>query len=306
MTQRLMFASGAARYLKGAGGPAGSKNRSIIPWMTIGTLYHPGDGGYATYDDANGVHTLRKEEYDNKLAGAPDRNVRTDDLNLGPNRRQTVNSLICGRWGNTDIGARSTLTITSGALTTGAMGGSSIGATPGAAGTIDFGAAEGVIGTAWVTPYGDTTIHSTIAGTGGLTKTNTSTLVLTAANTYTGKTYVAAGGLQVGDGKTSAAKLGEGDVEVANGATLYIKAGVANAILDTAAVTLWNAGNAFFGTIDLESGVNETVGTLVLEGKPQPAGTYGSRQSAAEHKLDNYFTGAGILTVTGKTAPAQQ
>jgi autotransporter-associated beta strand protein len=301
--ERLDFASGIARHLKGGGGPPGSQNRSIIPWMTIGTLYHPGDGGFATWDAGSGVHTLRKEEYSSTITGPPERNVRCDQLSLGANQHQTVNSLYFGGWGNSDIGAGSTLTITSGALRTGGMGGTTIGKTPGAAGTIDFGAAEGVIWTAWVTPYGDTTIYSTIAGSGGLTKSSTSTLILTAANTYTGTTCIAAGVLQVGDGGTPAARLGDGDVEVANGATLRIAAGTANAVFDTATITLQHAADLFFGTIDLAEGVAETVGALVVDGKALPVGTYGGRDSAAASKIGEYFTGRGILTVTGKTAP---
>jgi autotransporter-associated beta strand protein len=268
--------------------------------MTIGTIYHPGEGGLAAYDDVKGVHPLLEhEEYDDKLAGTPDRNVRCDDLNLGTNHTQTVNSLFYGRWGNCDIGAGSTLKIASGALIIGSMGKAAIGTTPGAGGTIDFGTAEGVIWSAWVTPYGDITIGANIAGSGGLTKTANGTLALTAANSYTGKTCIASGCLYVGDGKMTNSKLGEGDVEVANGAVLRIKANVANAIADTAVVTLWNAGTAFFGTLDLEAGINETVGALVLDGKAQPAGTYGSKASGATFKLDNYFTGPGVLTVTG-------
>jgi fibronectin-binding autotransporter adhesin len=156
-----------------------------------------------------------------------------------------------------------------------------------------------------VTPYGNVTIGSTITGSGGLTKTANGTLVLTAANTYTGKTCVATGCLQVGDGKAVAAKLGDGDVEVANGAVLRVKAKVTNAVSDGATVALCNAGSAFYGMLDLDSEVNETVGALVLEGKAQPAGTYGGKESKAEHKLENYFSGAGILTVTGKAAPAK-
>jgi len=47
----------------------------------------------------------------------------------------------------------------------------------------------------------------------------------------------------------------------------------------------------------LGSGVNEKLGTLILDGAQQPAGTYGSSQSGAVNKLDMYFSGTGILTV---------
>ena len=301
--EKLLFASGMSKQLKGGGGPPGSKNRSIIPWITNGTMHHPGEGGLVSYDEVNGVRSLMEhEEYDHTLKGTPDRNVKSDQLDLGTNGAQTVNALLYTGWTNSDIGAGSTLTITSGELMIGGMGGSSIGANPEAAGTLNFGPAEGIIWTSWPAPFKDglNTIGSTIAGSGGLTKTATATLILTGVNTYTGKTCVAAGILQVGDSTVAKARLGDGDVEVANGATLSIKSKVANAILDTATVTLCNAGTAFYGVMDLDSGVNETVGALVLDGKRQPAGTYGSKASPAVHKLDNYFTGGGVLTVTGK------
>jgi hypothetical protein len=80
---------------------------------------------------------------------------------------------------------------------------------------------------------------------------------------------------------------------------LRIMSTVTDAIADSATVTLLNAGDQSFGVMDLQTGVNETVSGLVLAGKAQPAGTYGSRNSPATHKLDNYFTGTGVLTVTG-------
>ncbi|MGB2822285.1 MAG: hypothetical protein WBF17_14970, partial [Phycisphaerae bacterium] len=75
--------------------------------------------------------------------------------------------------------------------------------------------------------------------------------------------------------------------------TLRIKASVADAISDTATVSLDNTGDVFFGVIDLDGGINETVGGLRLGGVAQPAGTYGSSASAATHKPDRYFTGPG-------------
>jgi RNA polymerase sigma factor (sigma-70 family) len=307
MAERVIVAGGMARHLKGAGGPPGSTRRSLIPWITIGTDHHPAEGGFATYDEGTGLHSLLEhDEYDRTLTGTPDRNVKCDNLSLGSNKQQTVNSLTYGSWGNSDIGAGSTLTITSGALMMGSMGGAAIGLTPGQGGTIDFGPAEGVIWPPFVTPYGkDIAIGSTIAGSGGLTKAGTSTLVLTAANTYTGRTCIGGGVLQVGDGTLATSRLGDGDVEVTPGATLHIKANVANAIADTATVVLQSAGTAFFGTLQLDPGIHETVAGLILEGREQPAGTYGGKESGAAIKLESYFSGPGILTVSGKGAAAK-
>ncbi len=41
---------------------------------------------------------------------------------------------------------------------------------------------------------------------------------------------------------------------------------------------------------------------LIIDGQPQPPGTYGGTDSAATHKLGTYFSGAGMLTVTGTAA----
>jgi RNA polymerase sigma factor (sigma-70 family) len=303
--EKVIWASGMMQQLKGAGGGLGKTNRSIIPWMTVGTIHHPSEGGFATYDQVKGVYPLLEhDEYDHQLAGTPDRNVKSGELNLGVNKSQTINSLVYTRWGNSDIGAGSTLTVTSGGVMMGSMGGVAIGCTPGAGGTLNFGGAEGVVWCPFYT-FKDKplpTIGAVISGSGGLTKAGTSPLVLTAANTYTGRTCVGAGVMQVGNGTLSTSRLGDGDVEVASGATLLIRAHVANAISDAATVTLLHAGTAFFGTIDLDAGIDETVAGLILDDKPQPAGTYGGPGSAATHKLGNYFAGAGILTVTGSAA----
>ena len=302
VAEKLIFASGMASHLKGGGGPAGSKSVSIVPWITLGTIYHPGQGQFVTYDSVNGVRCLAATEYysGTVLGCPPDSNVSGGKLNLGVNQTQTINSYTTEGWDNHDIGPGSTLRISSGAIRFGS-GPASIGnGKPADAGTIDFGPAEGIIWTGFDTPYGPHTIGSVIAGSGGLTMAGNNVLVLKAANTYTGTTCVGSGILQVGDGTLANSKLGNGDVEVAAGGTLCIKARVTNAIADTARVSLGNTGDVFYGVIELDSGINETVAGLTLGGAAQPAGTYGSSGSAATHKLDKYFTGSGILTVTSQ------
>ena len=68
------------------------------------------------------------------------------------------------------------------------------------AGTVDLGSA-----TRTVTVSGTVapTISGVIGGTGGLTKSGNTTLILTGTNTYTGTTSLSAGTLQLGDGATS-------------------------------------------------------------------------------------------------------
>ena len=301
--EKLIFASGMSSHLKGGGGAPGSKNVSVIPWMTIGTIYHPGRA-LATYDSVNGIRSLAPSEwYNGPALDAPaDANLKNSSLSLGTNKAQTVNCVQNNTWENYDIGLGSVLTITSGCLSFDWAPGKIGMGNPANAGTLNFGPAEGVIWSSFVSGDGENAIGSVITGSGGLTVSGTGRLVLTAANTYTGKTCVASGILEVGDGKLTTPRLGNGDVEVANGAVLRIKGNVANAIADTATVTLCNAGKAFFGRLDLGDGVKETVGGLVVGGVAQPAGTYGSSASAAEHKLDSYFSGSGILTVTASAA----
>jgi hypothetical protein len=304
VAEKLIFASGVAPHLKGGGGPAGSKNVSIIPWITLGTFYHPGQGQLVTYDKANGIRCLTAGEYytGKALGCPPESNVQGSNVNLGAGQTQTINAYTTEGWDKMEIGAGSTLKITSGMIRFGS-GPFCIGAgKPAEAGTIDFGPAEGIIWTGFETPYGPNIIGSVLAGSGGLTMAGNNVLVLKAANTYTGLTCVGSGVLQVGDGTTPAGKLGDGNVEVDEGGTLCIKAKAANAILDTASVDLRGWHEGFCGVMDLDAGVNETVGRLKLGFLPQPAGTYGSSASAATHKMDNYFTGTGILTVTNGPA----
>jgi hypothetical protein len=53
----------------------------------------------------------------------------------------------------------------------------------------------------------------------------------------------------------------------------------------------------------LDSGVNETVGSLLLNGVLQPGGTYGSSASGAMFPNDEYFSGTGVLTVAATPEP---
>ena len=118
-------------------------------------------------------------------------------------------------------------------------------------------------GTAAGTAY-RTTIGSTLTGTAGLRKTDLGTLILTGDNSYAGDTSVAQGTLQIGNGGTTGAILG--NVTVASGATLAFdradtvrfagNIGGAGALTQAGAGTLVLTGaNSFTGGTTIAAGV---------------------------------------------------
>ena len=150
-------------------------------------------------------------------------------------------------------------------------------------------------------------ITAAIIGTGGFTKAGAGALQFSGANTFVGATTVS-GGLLTLSG--AAAKCGSGNVIVqpsVSGSELQIQSGVQNAIADTATLSLSNgvvvtsglgalvAGGA---TVDLGTGINEKVQSLLLNGVTQGPGTYGSSSSSAMFKNDAFFSGTGVVTVT--------
>ena len=153
-------------------------------------------------------------------------------------------------------------------------------------------------------------LNNSVSGAGGLIVNSlanagdTGTLKLDAANSYLGGTTVNLGTLLLNN---AAATLGSGNVRVEGAAAgsagqLVIPAGVTNAIADSATLTLTGGGTAGVadqGYVSLDS--NDTVGGLVLGGVTQAPGTYGSTSSTATNQNDEYFSGAGVLTVAAPT-----
>jgi autotransporter-associated beta strand protein len=177
------------------------------------------------------------------------------------------------------------------------------------AGSIDLGSATRTFTITDGAPAVDVSILAAITGSGGLTKAGAGTLQLSGADSYTGGTTITAGSLILSG---AAAKLGTGDVTLvasAGGSELQILSGVANAIANTATLSLSNgpgSGLSDFGaqalvanqsTVNLGAGINEVINMLVLNGVAQGAGTYGSSASGASFKNDSFFSGSGMVTI---------
>jgi autotransporter-associated beta strand protein len=101
--------------------------------------------------------------------------------------------------------------------------------------------------------------------TTSLTKSGTGVWTLSGTNTYTGPTRIASGTLVC----TKAEALGSGTLDISTGAKLQLN----------------------------YSGTRKIAALTFSGGAAQPAGTYGSATSSADHKDDNYFAGSGTVTV---------
>jgi hypothetical protein len=144
---------------------------------------------------------------------------------------------------------------------------------------------------------GAATINGNITAATELT-VNGGAVTLGGANTYPGDNTVNGGSLTASG---SAATFGAGDVTV-NAGSAAISAGVMNAILDTATLTLAGGGMvnmADVGFIDLATGIDERIGSLVLGTTTYTSGTFGATGSGATNIFDEYFLGGGIITVGG-------
>jgi fibronectin-binding autotransporter adhesin len=127
------------------------------------------------------------------------------------------------------------------------------------------------------------TISAPIAGTGGLTKTDRGTLVLTGANSYAGATAVSTGTLRI-DGNQSAAT---GAVSVASGATLG-GSGTTGGVVTVAGggTLLGQAGQVF------------TTAGLVLSNTTNLNVSFGAPSASALFQVNGNLTLDGILNLT--------
>ncbi|MGJ8724477.1 MAG: beta strand repeat-containing protein [Roseibacillus sp.] len=134
------------------------------------------------------------------------------------------------------------------------------------AGRLDAGNWDGPMVNDSIFRYNSTanqTMTGVISGTGALEKDNTSTLILTAANTYTGDTTVNGGVLDLGDGTNNTNLADNSTVTIASGAS-----------------------------INLEYSGTDNIAALVINGVSQPDGVYDSTNAPG------VITGPGTLTVT--------
>lgn len=196
---RMMFSSSLAPELVGGGGSG--PNTSILPYA-IGDSTTSGLGSGFVTDGANGLRLLDPAtEYTATLsAAAATHNVRLT-TSVALSAPKTINALVLA--GGTVSGA-GPLTITSGSLLKTSGGLTTL--SP----NLNFGTAEanfflpGSSVSIGQFPSSALTVSGVIAGSGGLTKSGLSDLVLTNANTFTGPLTINGGNIRL----TSVANLG--------------------------------------------------------------------------------------------------
>lgn len=137
------------------------------------------------------------------------------------------------------------------------------------------------------------TFDGDLNGDLGLIKAGTAQLVLAGTNsTAAGSMIVSNGTLLVAANATLGTST---NIVVASG-TLSLQ--TQTAIADNAMLSIVTGAH-----ITLATGVNETVGYLVIDDVYMPVGTYGATGSGAQFIDDTHFAGDGILTVLKSTNP---
>jgi autotransporter-associated beta strand protein len=144
-------------------------------------------------------------------------------------------------------------------------------------------------------------LYLSVANTySGGTEVDQGVFVLSGPNATAGKGSVFVDGVSVGAGSSQAAGV------------LRIQSGVNDGIANTAYLNLTGGGSAGVadrGYADLGTGVNETVGGLMLGGVLYGPGTYGSSTSTQTPtnpgltNPDEFFSGDGIITVVPAGIP---
>ncbi|QIF00372.1 autotransporter-associated beta strand repeat-containing protein [Roseimicrobium sp. ORNL1] len=254
VTAKFLAGNGSSLLLGGGGG-ADSSEISILPWMTATNTngFGPSSNTFATYT-ANGIRGLNiTTEYASSITAGATHNVNTSTLTIaGPT---TVNALRHSSGGTSNIGAGQILTVASGGVMFSTNNGAIGGTSNASAGTLNFGSAEGVV---WSNDANNNTIGAVIAGSNGLTKAGSGTLIISGANTYSGNTYVGGGTLQVGIGGVG--RTGTGDVLMnARGTTLAGTGTVqASTILTYGKISPGDTAGTGVGTLSINGGLSLT------------------------------------------------
>jgi len=138
---------------------------------------------------------------------------------------------------------------------------------------------------------GDISLGLPITGPGGLIKTGSDTLTLSAANAYSGATTVSAGALNI---QNAGALADTSSVTVTGGAALQLQGGISTTT--AVGLTLNGAGTATNGALENVSGANTYSGLIALGSNS----TIGSDADALTLSNTGTITGSGDnLTLTG-------
>lgn len=156
------------------------------------------------------------------------------------------------------------------------------------------GVAGSTVSNGYLTVGGDnasSVFAGVIAGASTLTKTGAGVLTLSGTNILAGPVTVNGGVLRFAPGSSSSAT----SVTVNAGSTCIVD--TVSSVISSAGEVSLNHSGSNYGVIFLSNGVNQSVGTLLLNGVSQPAGTWGHSGSGSTFTNDSYFAGSGVLTV---------
>ncbi|MDD2600877.1 MAG: hypothetical protein PHO37_16915 [Kiritimatiellae bacterium] len=135
-------------------------------------------------------------------------------------------------------------------------------------------------------------VGSSIEGEVTLVKSGAGVLTLTSTNTTYGSFVVSNGTMVV----SATGSFGNNSTNVVvAGGTLTLKSSAA--IADTATLSIADGA-----ILNLDTGVNESVAYLLINGAPKRASTYGAIGSGAVVIDNTHFSGSGVLTVLRDTS----
>jgi fibronectin-binding autotransporter adhesin len=233
----------------------------------------------------------------------------------------TISAPVAGTAGLTKAGAGTLVLAADNTLTGGtaiAAGTLQLGA-GGSAGRLEGGILVGAGATLAVDRGDEVTLPGVISGAGGLAKRGAGTLVLTAANSYSGGTAVAEGTIVVGDGATAGSIAAAGNLDLAAASVLAFDR--SDAVSFTGAVTgsgtLSQRGTGTLtlsrptayggdftlrvegGTVNLDRAGNTLVGILGAGNTVELAG--GTLQLTSDSGEETKFEGAAIEVQASST-----